>query len=133
MSFIYSTESEFASWGGKRLRNATMREFARVIDGTNKNTVYLSCKVCRDINLGKWAKVGYDAESNVLIIMPLIEEQKGAVLVQYAGSSVSYMRQKICLNNFFHFIGAKDLQPGRYRIEVEKDRSAVKVFLNDTL
>lgn len=133
MSFIYSTESEFASWGGKRLRNTTIREFARVIDGTNKNTVYLSCKVCRDINLGKWAKVGYDAESNVLIIMPLIEEQKGAVLVQYAGSGVSYMRQKICLSNFFHFIGAKDLQPGKYRIEVEKDRSAVKVFLNDTL
>ena len=118
--------------GGKRLRNKTT-EFARVIDGTNENTVYLSCKVCRDINLGKWAKVGYDAESNVLIVIPLIEEQKGALLVQYAGSGVSYMRQKISLNKFFHFIGAEQLQPGKYRVEVEADRSAVKVFFNDTL
>ena len=64
-------------------------------------------------------------------IVPLAEEQKGAIWVAKGGAD--NMRQKINVSQFFKQIGAEDLPKGRFLVKVELDRSAAIVYFNDEL
>lgn len=130
MSFIYSTDIDY------RLTKVYSRKlpdyFAAVHNGGNsRNNIMLSRAACRAVNLDKWCKVGYDAESKILRIIPLAEEQKGAIWVAKGGAD--NVRQKINVTQFFKQIGAEDLPRGRFRVKIELDRSAAIVYFDNKL
>lgn len=131
MSFIYTTDIDY-----RHTKNQYSRKlpdyFAAVHNGgKSRNNIMLSRAACRAVDLYKWCKVGYDAESKILLIVPLAEEQKGALWVAKGGAD--NVRQKINVSQFFKQIGAEDLPRGRFRVKIELDRSAAIVYFNDKL
>lgn len=112
MSFIFSTESDFARRGRVRSTRQDTKYFARVCSSeAGRDIISLSRAVCRKIKLDRWAAVGYDEENNIVIVKPLAEQQNGAILVCLAGGSGFLMRQKLDLTGFFAFLGVNSLTP----------------------
>lgn len=131
MSFIYSTDINYRHI--KAMYSRKLPDYFAAVHngGKSRNNILLSRAACRAVNLDKWCKVGYDAESKILRIVPLAEEQEGAICVAKGGSD--NVRQKINISQFFKQIGAEDLPRGRFRVKIELDRSAAIVYFDNKL
>lgn len=131
MSFIYTTDIDYRNIKSQYSRKLPAYFAAVHNGGKSRDIITLSRSACRAINLDKWCKVGYDAESKIMRIVPLAEEQKGALWVSQGGADK--VHQKINVSQFFKHIGAEDLPRGRFRVKIELDRSAAIVYFNDKL
>ena len=131
MSFIYTTDIDYHNTKNQYSRKLPDYFAAVHNGGKSRDIILLSRASCRAINLDKWCKVGYDAESKIMRIVPLTEEQKGALWVSKGGAD--NVRQKINVSQFFKHIGAEDLPKGRFLVKVELDRSAAIIYFNHKL
>lgn len=131
MSFIYTTDIDYRHTKNQYSRK--LPDYFAVVHngGKSRDIIMLSRAACRAINLDKWCKVGYDAESKIMRIVPLTEEQKGALWVAKGGTD--NVRQKINVSQFFKHIGAEDLPKGRFLVKIELDRSAAIIYFNHKL
>lgn len=131
MSFIYSTDIDYLPTKAMYSRKLPAYFAAVHNGGKSRNNILLSRAACQAVNLDKWCKVGYDAESKIMRIVPLTEEQKGALWVGKGGAD--NVRQKINVSQFFKQIGAEDLPHGRFLVKIELDRSAAIIYFNHKL
>ena len=125
MAYIFSNEILLRTRRGGVARRSPIREFVSVVKSDTGTHLGICAKLAYKANLLKTALIGYDDESNRLLIKPTVDGNMSVSKNTNGG-------YKISARPFLSAVGLNDSLHGRYEAHINNDGDII-VELNKPL